>query len=103
MSNPPICEEGDQIIATGCNFFGQLGIGMSRRSDPPYVPVTFGTGDGRIRGRAGPNKLDPLEVADIQCGSQFSLLLKTNGSIEITGRKLFCIVVLHSVMVDVSS
>lgn len=85
MSNPQICEPGDEIVCSGCNFFGQLGIGMSRRADPPYVPVNFGVGDGKVRGSHGARKLDPLEVADIQCGTQFSLLLKTNGGIEICG------------------
>mmetsp|Transcript_15660 Transcript_15660/g.29478 ORF Transcript_15660/g.29478 Transcript_15660/m.29478 type:complete len:484 (+) Transcript_15660:82-1533(+) len=85
MYNPPICEQGDELVCAGCNFFGQLGIGMSRRSDPPYIPVTFGAGDGKVRGSHGPRKLDPVEVADIQCGTQFSCLLKTNGGVEMCG------------------
>ena len=95
MYNPPICEDGDELVCSGCNFFGQLGIGMSRRADPPYIPVSFGVGDGKVRGSQGPRKLDPLEVADIQCGTQFSCLLKTNGGIEMCGK---CSVFLYAIV-----
>lgn len=85
MSLPGLCESGDELVCAGCNFFGQLGIGMAHRSSPPDVLTPFGVGDGKVRGAYGPRRLDPEEVADVQCGTQFSVVLKTNGMIEFCG------------------
>mmetsp|Transcript_16577 Transcript_16577/g.24937 ORF Transcript_16577/g.24937 Transcript_16577/m.24937 type:complete len:602 (+) Transcript_16577:124-1929(+) len=67
----------DELLCTGCNFFGQLGIGYAYRSSPPYVPVQFGVTDTE--------SLEPHEVQDIQCGTQFSVVLKVDGQLSICG------------------
>ena len=64
----------DNVLAFGSNFFGQLGIGDSVREYPPCFPVAFG--------RHGDNSLNSKDIQDIQCGSEFSLVLGTRGQVS---------------------
>ena len=65
----------DNILTFGSNFFGQLGIGDQVRDRPPYFPVFFG--------RHGDTALNSKDILDIQCGSEFSLVLGTRGQVYI--------------------
>jgi alpha-tubulin suppressor-like RCC1 family protein len=63
----------ERLLCTGGNFFGQLGIGYRTRSQPPDVPSTFGEN--------GMEQITPGEVQDIQCGTQFTVVVKRNGEV----------------------
>ena len=64
------------IFATGSNFFGQLGTG-SRVRESLYSPTPFGSPDEQ--------GVDEEKVQDIQCGSQFTVVLYKNGTLQFTG------------------
>jgi hypothetical protein len=65
---------GEQLLCTGCNFFGQLGIGYRTRPQPDHVPSTFGeNGMGE--------QITPEEIQDIQCGTQFTVVVKKTGEV----------------------
>lgn len=64
------------ILACGSNFFGQLGIGSSTRSSCSEM-VQFGSCEEQT--------LDTDSVRDIQCGAQFTVLLKNSGEVNICG------------------
>jgi alpha-tubulin suppressor-like RCC1 family protein len=67
------------ILCVGNNFFGQLGIG-TRRRDSSFIPSAFG--DSGVESDEGAALMD---VGDIQCGSQFTVVLNKNGSLRICG------------------
>mmetsp|Transcript_24318 Transcript_24318/g.35630 ORF Transcript_24318/g.35630 Transcript_24318/m.35630 type:complete len:598 (+) Transcript_24318:102-1895(+) len=73
----------DEFLCTGCNFFGQLGIGYAYRSSPPHVPVRFGVTDS--------SALEPEDIQDIQCGTQFSVVLTTDGQLSLCGTLNGCV------------
>jgi alpha-tubulin suppressor-like RCC1 family protein len=70
------------ISCVGSNFFGQLGVGNNNHRDNHYEDVPFGRPIDSDQQSGG---LDYKDVIDIQCGSNFSLLLKSSGKIFICG------------------
>jgi alpha-tubulin suppressor-like RCC1 family protein len=67
----------DKILCIGSNFCGQLGIGDKNRDMPPYCPVPFG--------QLQENLIEMKDIQDIQCGSQFTVVLATSGALSICG------------------
>jgi alpha-tubulin suppressor-like RCC1 family protein len=51
-----------------------LGIGGATRDHPPYIPVPFAVTHSR--------ELKPVDVDDIQCGNQFTVVLKKSGEVR---------------------
>jgi len=66
------------ILCFGSNFFGQLGLGSQSSRQFSSVPVPFASLDGS-------SGISPDEVKDIQCGAQFSVILKKSGNLSICG------------------
>lgn len=64
----------EEFYCTGCNFFGQLGLGYRSRTQPSYIPCKFG--ENEIE------RIQRNEIQDIQCGTQFTVLIKTNGEVR---------------------
>lgn len=61
-----------KIFCFGSNFFGQFGVGTRARQNDIYAPEIFGTSG---------ESLNPSDIDDIQCGSQFTAVLKKNGQV----------------------
>jgi alpha-tubulin suppressor-like RCC1 family protein len=67
------------IFCFGSNYFGQLGIG-SRVRDNPYSPSPFGfTSD------ESDESIDYDDVEDVQCGSNFTIVLSKAGLLKYCG------------------
>ena len=66
----------EKIVCFGSNVCGQLGIGETVRNVPPYFPVPFGLLEE--------NATERKDVQDIQCGSQFTVLLTTSGQVGVS-------------------
>jgi alpha-tubulin suppressor-like RCC1 family protein len=64
-----------KIVCFGTNFFGQFGCGLKPRQPELFHPEVFGISDEE--------SLDPSDVADIQCGSQFTVVLKKDGQVSL--------------------
>lgn len=69
--------QGTVILGAGSNFFGQLGLGYKERNESEKEATFFGNSDE--------SALDTEQVSDIQCGSQFTVVLTKNGSLNICG------------------
>ncbi len=63
----------DKILAFGSNVSGQMGLGDTVREVPDYCPVPFGMLEE--------NNVEMKDIQDIQCGSQFTVLLTTSGQV----------------------
>ena len=63
----------DNILVFGSNACGQMGIGETVRQVPHYCPVPFGMLEE--------NNIETKDILDIQCGSQFTVLLTTKGQV----------------------
>jgi hypothetical protein len=76
--------EMEEYFCAGCNFFGQLGLGYRSRPQPSHIPCKFGE-----------NEMDSCinsdEVQDIQCGTQFTVVIKKNGEVRLLTYRLFLI------------
>lgn len=64
------------LLCVGNNFFGQLGLG-GRRREETWTPSPFGCSEASF--------LDYSTVQDVQAGSQFTTVLKKDGTISICG------------------
>lgn len=64
----------NRVVCVGSNFFGQLGVGTGARKRPAFCPVDFGTA-------AGTDDRLIMDSTDIQCGSNFTVLLDENGQV----------------------
>ena len=60
------------IRGFGANYFGQLGIDQPGSGHSNHCAVEFGGNDC-------------IDIKDVSCGSQFSIILKKNGSIWFCG------------------
>ena len=65
----------DKIFAFGSNVSGQMGLGDTVRQMPDYCPVPFGMLEE--------NNVEMKDIQDIQCGSQFTVLLTTSGQVTL--------------------
>jgi alpha-tubulin suppressor-like RCC1 family protein len=65
-----------EMWAVGLNNFGQLGLNPSEQDycQPSHVPVLFGSG-----------AINGADVKQLACGSTYTVVVKSNGSILITG------------------
>lgn len=66
----------EMIFASGSNFFGQLGTGSKQRATATEV-VPFAECEVQA--------LDASKVADVQCGSQFTVTLHKSGNVGLCG------------------
>ena len=64
----------EELLCCGSNFFGQLGIGYRTRSSSSFLPIQFCLNEM--------NQLDSNEIYDIQCGTQFTVIIKKNGEVS---------------------
>ena len=65
----------EEFYCAGCNFFGQLGVGYRARPQPAYIPCIFGENEME-------SCLNSHEISDIQCGTQFTCVIKKNGEVS---------------------
>ena len=71
----------EYILCFGSNFSGQLGIGDKTREIPSFCPYPFGC--------LKEKSIDVKDIHDIQCGSQFTVLLTTSGQVLLNIKLLF--------------
>jgi len=71
----------EYILCFGSNFSGQLGIGDKIREIPSFCPYPFGC--------LKEKSIDAKDIHDIQCGSQFTVLLTTSGQVLLNIKSLF--------------
>lgn len=80
MSTSTILNSGGQVVLCfGSNFFGQLGIGRLVRQSSSS-PCAFGSPSVEV--------IDAIrsgDIADIQCGAEFTVVLYKDGRLMICG------------------
>lgn len=64
------------LLCFGSNYFGQLGVGIDRRSNL-HEPLVFG--------RSSDSYIPADDVVDIQCGGNFTTVLVTDGTVMVCG------------------
>lgn len=79
----------DKIICFGSNFYGQLGLDANNiELGGPFDRHDFGKDENG-------NELNCSDIKDIQCGSQFTVVLKRDGQVrKILVIVSYCIVAL---------
>lgn len=62
-----------EILCCGSNYYGQLGISFNREGDEISLVPFSKSSTGYV--------LDASQVRDIQCGSQFTVVVSKSGQV----------------------